>query len=112
MAVRRRAADRQFHHDLRHHDADPEGDRADRRLHAGEAMSAIRLFGEQVRYALSALGVRDAWETAAGPGKATQAVQDWWGWTDPIAEDATKLGRLCTAVGITPAALFDRAVAE
>ena len=67
---------------------------------------------KQVRYALSDLGVRAAWETAAGPGKATQAMQDWWGWTDPIAEDATKLGRLCTAVGITPTALFDRAVSE
>ena len=67
---------------------------------------------KQVRYALSDLGVRDAWETAAGPGNATQAVQDWWGWADPIAEDAAKLGRLCKAVGITPAALFDRAVAE
>ena len=65
---------------------------------------------KQVRYALSDLGVRATWEAAAAKG--TMAMQDWWGWTDPIAEDATKLGRLCTAVGITPSALFDKAVTQ
>ena len=85
-------------------------------------MSAIRLFGDvdpaaprtatakQIRYALSDLGVRAAWEAAAAKG--TPAMQDWWGWTDPIVEDAAKLGRLCAAVSVTPAALFDKAVTQ
>lgn len=69
-----------------------------------------RASGKAIRYALRALGVRDAWNDAVA--KATPETRDWWDWTDPVAEAAPKLVRLCGKVGITPAALLDAALAD